>query len=119
VHVAREVAPEVDAAHDQVRRLGARDPSAEDVVQSEVHTVRRGAAHREPAFPLLAHAQRLMHGQRVALGGPLGVRRDDPDLPDVAEGLGQGEQPDGVDAVVVGQEQAHVAGYPDVVREAG
>ena len=74
--------------------------------------VGRRAAHGERALVDGPHAQRLVQRQRVAGAGLIGLGRDDPHV--VGElrcDLTQRVQAGRIDAVVVGEEDAHGALY--------
>ena len=80
----------------------------QDQVEADVDGVGGRAVHREAARRHLVEPERPVERDGVGGGRLLPVRRADPDLV-ALEGRGQGPQPGGVDAVVVGEEHSHRA----------
>src|SRR5207302_9063452 len=71
----------------------------------EVDTVGRGAVDGESALGEPLRPERAVQGQRVADRALLAIGRDDDDLAEVTEGVGQGGEAGGVSAVIVRHEE--------------
>jgi hypothetical protein len=80
------------------------------MAHSHHDAVGRRALHGKPAFLHLAQPQRIVERERMRDAGLIGFRRDDPDVVrERARDLGAHVEPRRMDAVVVGNEDAHVS----------
>ena len=102
-HVLAGIAAAIDAGEHQIGHLVLEQmPHAHD------DAIGRRAAHREAALLDLAQPQRIVERQRMGDAGLIEFRRDDPDIVgQLARDLFADIEPFGVNAVVVGDEDAH------------
>jgi len=101
-HVLGDVLAAVDAGDDKVGFLPDHHLEAHD------DAVGRRAAHRIAPLARLPQPDRIGDRQRVSDAGLVGLRRDDPHLVgEFSRDPLQDREAFGVDAVIVGQENAH------------
>ncbi len=100
-HVVADVEAEVDAGADQVRRPVLQHPQ-----HRQVDAVGGRAVDRVPVLAHFLHTKRPAQGQGMPRRALLAVRRHDEDLGQLRQGGGQGLDPLGEDAVVVGHQDA-------------
>ena len=102
-HVLGQVLAAIDAGEHQIRRI-----AFDQMLHPQQHAIGWRAGYGEALGPGLAHADRRGQRQRPRGARLLGLRGDHPDI--VGEAAGDAfehGQPGGVDAVVIGAEDAH------------
>ncbi len=102
-HVLARIAAAVDAGQHQVGR-----PILDHVARGHDHAIGRGALDRETTLADLAQPQRIVERERMRHAGLIELRRDHPDIVGQrTRDLRADLETLGMDAVVVGDEDAH------------
>ena len=98
--VVTEVHTLIDARDKKMRSFG------QDIQQRQIDAVHWGTIHGIDLLLDLVNSQRLVQGDCMSDCRTFAVRRHHPDVSDAAQGLGERGQSRGVDAVVIGHEDA-------------
>ena len=104
-HVLADIAAAIDAGQHEIDLL-----AVEHVAHAHDDAIGRRAAHRVAAVADLAQPQRIVERQRMRDARLIVLRRDDPDIVGQrARDLGADIEAFGVNAVVVGDQNAHAS----------